>query len=195
MNAPGVVSQHRSGTALSRSRGKCCSTTTGRSGRVSAPDCLTTVEQSNGRAAPSQRGEPFWWRGRSLLRRTSSEHVVDHSAHACFAQRSTSAPSGARDAGASSIARATPRTEPTRARAGKAGVPAFRANRVSWRATVELRRNTNAGLGPRGGRPRVWCDPTEAEVSSLIGGVPETSPRSWEQNSGWFIADFCDLDR
>ena len=30
--------------------------------------------------------------------------------------------------------------------------PAFRANRVAWRAAVELRRNTNAGLGPRGGR-------------------------------------------
>jgi hypothetical protein len=50
----------------------------------------------------------------------------------------------------------------------------FRANRVSWRATVELRRNTNAGLGPHGGRPPVCRNPTEAEVSSLIGGVPET---------------------
>ena len=121
MNAPGVVSQHRSGTAPSRSRGKCCSTTTGRSRRVSAPDCLTTVEQSNGRAAPSQRGEPFWWRGRSLLRRTSSEHVVDHSAHACFARRSTSAPSGARDARASSQAATWSRTTTAAAGTGEAG--------------------------------------------------------------------------
>ena len=49
---------------------------------------------------------------------------------------------------------------------------------VSCRATVELRRNTNAGLGPRAGRPRACRNPTEAEVSSPIGVAPESSPRS-----------------
>jgi hypothetical protein len=44
-------------------------------------------------------------------------------------------------------------------RGALAGVErAFRANRVSWRAAVELRRNTNAGLGSRGGRPCVCAN-------------------------------------
>ena len=57
-------------------------------------------------------------------------------------------------------------------------VPSVPRKPRPWRATVELRRNANAGLAQRGGRPRVCRNPTEAEVSSLIGGVPETSPRS-----------------
>ena len=48
---------------------------------------------------------------------------------------------------------------------------AFRANRVSWRAAVELRRHTDAGLGPRGRRLRVCHKPTEAEVSCGIGAA------------------------
>ena len=88
------------------------------------------------------------------------------------------------------VAQRSPATRGLRGAAARRGlrcrrrasdVPEIRANRVSWRATVELRRNTNAGLGPRGGRPRVCRNPTEVEVSSLIGGVPETSLRSWEQ--------------
>jgi hypothetical protein len=60
---------------------------------------------------------------------------------------------------------------------------ADRANRVSLRAAAELRRNTNAGLGPREGRPRVCRNPTEPEVSSPIGAAPESSPRSWMRKS------------
>jgi hypothetical protein len=36
--------------------------------------------------------------------------------------------------------------------------PPFRANHVRWPAVVELRRNTIAGLGPRGGWPWVCPD-------------------------------------
>jgi lipopolysaccharide assembly outer membrane protein LptD (OstA) len=36
--------------------------------------------------------------------------------------------------------------------------------------------DTNAGLGPRGGRPPVCRNPIEAEVSSPIGAAPESSP-------------------
>ena len=72
---------------------------------------------------------------------------------------------------------------------GHAGIPpagpdrtplcdSHRAKRVSWRAGVELRRNTNAGLGPRAGRPRLCRKPAEAEVSSPIGAAPEGSPCS-----------------
>ena len=52
----------------------------------------------------------------------------------------------------------------------------IRANRVSRRAAVELRRNTKVGLGPCAGRPRVCRNPTEAAVSSRIGAAPESSP-------------------
>ena len=50
--------------------------------------------------------------------------------------------------------------------------------RVPWRAAVELRRNTNAGLGPRACRPRVRRNAAGAEASSPIGAAPESSPRS-----------------
>ena len=46
-----------------------------------------------------------------------------------------------------------------------------RAKRDSRRAAVELRRNTNAGFGPRGGRSLACRNPTKAEVSSPIGAA------------------------
>ena len=59
----------------------------------------------------------------------------------------------------------------------------IRAHRVSWRAAVEWRRNTNAGLGPRG-RPTACVPLTDIGASSLrrsVGGAlsrpaPATTP-------------------
>jgi len=48
---------------------------------------------------------------------------------------------------------------------------------------VELRLNTNAGLGPGGRRPRGCRNPTEAEVPRPIGAALESSYRRGSRNA------------